>query len=59
VYLALGNRPKAIALLQDVCERGVPQFAWSRDDPRLAALQGEPVVKRLWQRIWSSAALAA
>jgi tetratricopeptide (TPR) repeat protein len=59
VYLALGERPKAIALLQDASERGIPQFAWSRDDPRLAALHGEPAVERLWQRIWGSSVLAA
>ncbi|WP_342617279.1 winged helix-turn-helix domain-containing protein [Rhodoferax sp. GW822-FHT02A01] len=52
VYLALGEPEKAIALLQDACERGVPQFAWSRDDPRLAALRGNSEVERLWARIW-------
>lgn len=53
VYLALGDRTKAIALLQDASERGIPQFAWTRDDPRLASLRGDPVVERLWSRIWS------
>lgn len=52
VYLALGEPGKAIALLQDACERGLPQFAWSRDDPRLAALRGNSEVERLWARIW-------
>ena len=52
VYLALGEQEKAIALLHDACERGVPQFAWSRDDPRLAALRGNMEVERLWARIW-------
>lgn len=52
VYLALGDRPRAIALLQDASERGVPQFAWTRDDPRLASLRGEPTVERIWSRIW-------
>lgn len=53
VYLALGDREKAILLLQDACERGIPQFAWTRDDPRLASLHGDPVVERLWARIWT------
>lgn len=52
VYLALGDREKAIALLQDASERGVPQFAWTRDDPRLQSLRGDPVVERCWARIW-------
>lgn len=52
VYLALGERDKAIALLQDAGERGVPQFAWTRDDPRLASLRGDPAVERIWARIW-------
>lgn len=59
VYLALGEREKAIALLQDACERGIPQFAWTRDDPRLAALHGDPVVERLWARIWACPLLTA
>jgi DNA-binding winged helix-turn-helix (wHTH) protein/Tfp pilus assembly protein PilF len=53
VYLALGERDKAIALLQDACERGIPQFAWTRDDPRLAALHGDAAVERIWARIWA------
>jgi DNA-binding winged helix-turn-helix (wHTH) protein/Flp pilus assembly protein TadD len=53
VYLALGERDKAILLLQDASERGLPQFAWTRDDPRLASLRGDPTVERLWSRIWS------
>lgn len=52
VYLALGERDKAIALLQDASERGVPQFAWTRDDPRLTSLRGDPAVERIWSRIW-------
>lgn len=52
VYLALGERDKAIAMLQDASERGIPQFAWTRDDPRLASLRGDPVVERLWANIW-------
>lgn len=52
VYLALGERGQALALLQDACERGIPQFAWTRDDPRLAALHGDPEAQRLWARIW-------
>ena len=51
VYLALGERDRAIALLQDASERGIPQFAWARDDPRLASLHGDPVVERIWSRI--------
>jgi hypothetical protein len=58
-YLALGDRAKAIALLQDACERGVPQFACTRDDPRLAALKGDPAVERMWSRIWSRQPIAA
>lgn len=59
VYLALGERERAIALLQDASERGIPQCAWSRDDPRLAALQGDPVVERIWARIWTGQPVAA
>jgi tetratricopeptide (TPR) repeat protein len=59
VYLALGERDKAIAMLQDASERGIPQFAWTRDDPRLAALHGEPVVERLWSGIWTRQAASA
>ena len=54
VYLALGDRSRAIALLQDASERGIPQFAWTRNDPRLAALHGDPVVERIWARIWTA-----
>jgi Flp pilus assembly protein TadD len=50
-YMALGDRSKAIELLKDASERGIPQFAWTRDDPRLAALRGDPVVELLWSRI--------
>ncbi len=59
VYLALGERDKAIAMLQDAYERGVPQFAWTRDDPRLAALRGEPAVERIWSHIWARRLIAA
>lgn len=59
VYLVLGERDKAIALLGDACERGVPQFAWTRDDPRFAGLHGDPVVERLWARIWPRQVAAA
>jgi Flp pilus assembly protein TadD len=58
-YLALGEPAKAIALLQDASERGVPQFAWTRDDPRLASLHGDPVVERIWSRICSRQLVAA
>lgn len=59
VYLALGDRAKAIALLVDASERGVPQFAWTRDDPRLATLRGDPVVERAWSRIWPRQVVSA
>jgi Flp pilus assembly protein TadD len=52
-YLALGERSMAIELLKDACDRGVPQFAWTRDDPRLASLHGDPVVEQLWSKIWT------
>jgi Flp pilus assembly protein TadD len=58
VYLALGERDKAIALLQDAHERGVPQFARTRDDPRLAALRGDSAVEHIWSQIWPHALLA-
>ena len=48
VYLAMGQREKAVAMLQDACERGVPQFAWTRNDPRLLSLRSDPRVQRLW-----------
>jgi tetratricopeptide (TPR) repeat protein len=54
VYLALGERDKAIALLHDASERGIPQFAWTRDDPRLVTLRGDSAVERIWARIWPS-----
>ena len=47
------SKGRAIAKLLDACERGIPQFAWTRDDPRLAALKGDPVVERLWSSAWS------
>lgn len=52
-YLALGEREKAVELLKDASERGIPQFAWTRDDPRLASLRGDPVVEQLWAKIWT------
>jgi DNA-binding winged helix-turn-helix (wHTH) protein/Flp pilus assembly protein TadD len=59
VHLALGDRGRAIALLQDAYERGVPQFASTRDDPRLASLRGEPAVERIWSHIWPRQLAAA
>jgi Flp pilus assembly protein TadD len=59
VYLALGERDRAVALLQDAYERGVPQFAWTRDDPRLASLRGDPAVERIWSHIWTRQLIAA
>jgi tetratricopeptide (TPR) repeat protein len=58
-YLALGDREKAIALLKEASERGMPQFAWTRDDPRLDSLHGDPVVEQLWSTIWTGPKLAA
>ena len=52
-YLALGDRNKAVGLLKEACERGMPQFAWTRDDPRLASLHGDPEVESLWSGIWT------
>jgi len=52
IYLALGEREAAIQKLLDACERGIPQFAWTRDDPRLAPLHGEFAVEQAWARIW-------
>ena len=59
VYLALGERERAMEKLLDASERGVPQFAWTRDDPRLASLHGEPAMERLWARIWPVALITA
>lgn len=59
VYLALGERDKAIEKLMDACERGIPQFAWTRDDPRMAALRGDPVVEKIWSQIWPENLVAA
>ena len=47
-YLALGDTATAVARLLDAHERGVPQFAWARDDPRLTALRTHPELVRLW-----------
>ena len=52
IYLALGERERAVEKLIDASERGVPQFAWTRDDPRLTSLHGEPSLERAWDRIW-------
>jgi tetratricopeptide (TPR) repeat protein len=57
-YLALGERSKAIELLKDASERGIPQFAWTRDDPRLASLHGDPVVDLLWSRVCNCSPIA-
>lgn len=59
VYLALGERERAIEALRDACERGVPQFATTRDDPRLQSLHGDPVVEQLWARAWPNPLQAA
>ena len=48
VYLALGQRDQAIAMLHDASERGVPQFAWTRNDPRLQPLRGDARAQRIW-----------
>ena len=54
VRLALGERERAVADLVDAYERGVPQFTWTRDDPRYAALRGEPRVEAVWSEIAAS-----
>jgi len=59
VYLALGDKARAVALLVDASERGIPQCAWTRDDPRLAGLRGDPVVQRLWAGLGRPAALVS
>ena len=52
IYMALGDRQAAIESLIEAYQNGVPQFASTRDDPRLAALRGDPAVERLWSSIW-------
>jgi len=47
-YLALGERDKALALLREAAECGAPQFAWTRNDPRLAALRGYTPAEAVW-----------
>jgi len=54
VYLSLGDRPTAIAKLTNAYQLGTPQFCWTRDDPRLAELKGEPETEGLWARIHDS-----
>ena len=51
VHVALGNRATAIAQLVSSFESRLPQFVWSRDDPRFEPLRGEPVLERLWAQI--------
>jgi len=50
VYLSLGDRVTAIAKLEEAARCGQPQFVSSRDDPRSAALRGDPVVEGQWAR---------
>ena len=52
IYLALGDREAAIQNLLTACRNGVPQFATTRDDPRLASLHGDPVMESAWATIW-------
>ena len=52
IYMGLGDREAAISHLLQACGEGVPDFAGTRDDPRFAALRGEPVVERAWATIW-------
>lgn len=58
-YLALGDRATAIQCVIDAGERGLPQFAWTQDDPRLADLGKEPLVAGAWNKLWPGQALAA
>jgi DNA-binding winged helix-turn-helix (wHTH) protein/Flp pilus assembly protein TadD len=51
VHLALGEQGAAVDLIVDACERRSPFFVWTRDDPRLAELHGEPAVERAWSAI--------
>ncbi len=51
VYLALGDAATAEAQLLDAWERGVPQLAWSRDDPRLADLHSRSSLRPVWASI--------
>jgi hypothetical protein len=49
----------AIQRILDAGERGLPQFAWTQDDPRLAALRHEPPVQAAWRKLWPDQPLAA
>ena len=51
IYLALGERSTAVARLVESRHCRQPQFVWSRDDPRFAALHGDPRVEALWAGI--------
>ena len=58
-YLALGDATSAVARLVDAHERGVPQFAWARDDPRLTGLREHPHLAALWAALVPPQAQAA
>ena len=51
VYLALGDAATAEARLLDAWERGIPQLAWCRDDPRLGEVRNRPTLRPLWASI--------
>lgn len=57
VHLALGDRARAIAELADAYDRGLPQFTWTRDDPRFSALRGDAQVESMWADIAPPAGL--
>ena len=59
VYMGLDEPETARQMVLDACERGIPQFAWTRDDPRLSPLHSDAAVKRAWARIWKSKTVAA
>lgn len=51
VHLALGERDVAVDQVIDAYNRGLPQFALARDDPRLAPLMDDPRIAALWASI--------
>ena len=58
-YLALGDRSKAIANLMDACERGLPHFAWTRDDPRLSSLHSDDAMQKVWNSAFTGSRTGA
>ena len=49
IWLALGERERALSHLRQAKEQGIPQFFSVRDDPRLGALQKDAVFRALWE----------